>query len=131
MSLVNDYRIGADPEFVLLKDGHLQRFTTHVPANSPWGLDHGGWVIEPHPKPDLSVRQVVNNLKIAMNDFALVAPDAKWRAGAHLAGPERPVSLGGHVHIDRPGYKPSDITGLDLFGQQLEGLDILPKGECA
>jgi hypothetical protein len=130
MPLLNDFLLGADPEFVVIEAGHVQRFAQPVPRYSPWGLDHASFVIEPHPKPDCSVRQLVQNLKTAMNDFATIAPAGKWRAGAFLAAPERTITLGGHVHVDQPHCTGPQLDALDLFTQHLEALDILPKTEC-
>jgi hypothetical protein len=62
---------------------------------------------------------------------------AKLRAGAFVPG--RPISLGGHIHLDLPVrpapspyseqfYRPTK-DALDLVTQHLEALDILPKHE--
>lgn len=130
MSLVNDFRLGADPEFVIVENGHLRRFDSPVSHVSPWGTDHSNWVIEPHPKPELSVRALVQNIRTSLNDFALVSPAGVWRAGAYLASPERTVTLGGHVHIDRPDYEQDQITAMDILAEHMEALDILPAAEC-
>jgi len=130
MPLLNDFLVGADPEFIILENGHMKQFTGRGDVYAPWGLDHGRWVIEPHPKPDMSVRQLIQHLKSSFNDFATVAPSGKWRAGAHFSSPERSITLGGHVHIDRPTCTPAQRDGLDLFTRHLEALDILPQTEC-
>jgi Phage phiEco32-like COOH.NH2 ligase-type 2 len=130
MPLVNNFQLGADPEFVVLREGHLLQFQGRVEPYVPWGLDHNNWVIEPHPKPEISVRALVQNLKVSFNDFATVAPEGKWRAGAWIAMPERNVSLGGHVHVDQPHATADQISALDVFTQYLEALDILPREEC-
>ena len=131
MPLLNDFLLGADPEFVMLDEqGNMQAFNGRHNPYDPWGLDHGGWVIEPHPKPDMSVRLLTGNLKVAMNDFATVAPDYKWRAGAALVAPQRGITLGGHVHVDKPRCSAEQSRALDLFTQHLEALDVLPRTEC-
>lgn len=130
MPLLNTFKIGADPEFVLLNDGHLTVFRGRPETYSPWGLDHGGYVIEPHPKPDPSVRNVIQNLKTCMNDFATVAPTGKWRAGAFMQAPERTITMGGHVHVDQRTCSKEQRDAMDLFAQHLEALDILPATEC-
>ena len=123
--------MGADPEFVIYNEGHLLLFNNRGrDPYVPWGIDHGGYVIEPHPKPELSVRALIANLKTSFNDFATVSPNGKWRAGAYLATPERPITLGGHVHIDRPRPTNDEVAGLDLVTKHLEALDILPATEC-
>lgn len=130
MPLLNDFLVGADPEFVVLSDAGDLQIHRRPEKYAPWGIDHGGWVIEPHPKPETSVRELVKNLKASMNDFATVAPVGKWRAGAYLAAPQRPVTLGGHVHIDQKTCSGAQLDGLDLFTQHLEALDVLPRQEC-
>lgn len=129
MPLLNDFLLGADPEFAIINNGHLQR-GREPERYSPWGLDHGAWVIEPHPKPDKSVRQLVKNIRVAMNDFAVNAPLGTWRAGAYLHYPERNLTLGGHVHLDLPKHTDDQITALDTFTNHLEHLNILPTQEC-
>jgi hypothetical protein len=131
MSLLNEFKLGADPEFVVMEGSHIVPFVSRPDRYAPWGLDHSGWVIEPHPKPDVSVRELIKNLKVSFNDFATVAPPGKWRAGAYLVAPERTITLGGHVHIDKPASRPEEISALDVFTKHLEALDILPQDECA
>lgn len=130
MALLNDYKIGADPEFSIINNGHLVQHRVS-PGLRPWGIDHGGWVLEPHPKPDRSVRQVIHNLRTALNDLAVNAPLGHWRAGAFLQAPERAVTFGGHIHIDRPEYSAEQVSALDRFTVHLERLDVLPAGECS
>jgi hypothetical protein len=130
---INDFLVGADPEFALINHNHLIRLneaTLNADPYVPWGLDHNGWVAEVHPKPEFSVRNLIHNLKVSFNDFAVVAPAARWRAGAWLETPERPVTLGGHVHIDKSVCTPAYTASLDLFEHHLEALDILPAAEC-
>lgn len=131
MALLNDFKLGADPEFVLYNNTGNILPSVHPEKYSPWGIDHGGWVVEPHPKPALSVRELVQNLKTAMNDYATVAPQCdKWRAGAYLKPEQRVITLGGHVHIDKPRHTDAQAAALDIFTKHLEALDILPKQEC-
>ena len=129
MPLLNEFKLGADPEFVIVNNGHLQQYAGRVAPYAPWGLDHSNWVIEPHPKPDPSVRALVHNIRASMNDFAIRAPLGAWRAGSYIEAPERTVTLGGHVHIDQPNYTPAQQESMDLFTQYLERLDILPRAE--
>ena len=132
MALLNGFKLGADPEFVIYKDGHM--FQARLKAQdkyAPFGFDHAGWVVEPHPKPDCSVRNLITNLRTAFNDFAAsCATDGKWRAGAYLQTPERTITLGGHVHVDQPKPTQEQLNGLDMFTRHLEALDIIPKEEC-
>ena len=129
MPLLNNFKLGADPEFAVMNGAHVTLVNAPLDPFVPWGIDHGGYVVEPHPKPDVSVRNLVANMRVAMNDFATVAPTGRWRAGAYLQSDLRPLTFGGHVHIDKP--TPGDeIKALDLFTQHLEKLDILPAAEC-
>jgi hypothetical protein len=131
MPLVNPFRIGADPEFAIVSGGHLMRATFPNDNFVPWGIDHGGYVVEPHPKPELSVRQLIENLKVSFNDFASRPhPEGKWLAGPVVTMQERIQCLGGHVHIDQPRCSQAQMTALDLFTQHLEKLDILPGKGC-
>jgi hypothetical protein len=132
MPLLNDFKLGADPEFAIIaEDGHAVSFRGRVPPYSPWGLDHGSFVIEPHPKPSSSVKELIKNLKISINDFAMAAPEGnKWNATPYINTMERPLMLGGHVHIDQPGYKANQLPAMDFFANYLEQLDILPKAAC-
>lgn len=127
MALLNDFKIGADPEFAIVDGQHAIRFAARVEPYSPWGVDHGGWVVEPHPKPDVSVREVIKNLKVAMNDFATVAPTGKWVSGPHFAALERGIPMGGHVHLDKPRCSVGQRNALDLFTSHMEKLELYPK----
>jgi hypothetical protein len=131
MSLLNAHLFGADPEFVILDGKAIVPYRARAPLTAPWGTDHGGFVIEPHPKPEMSIRKLVDNLKVSFNDFATVAPEGKWRAGAFVSGTTpRNQALGGHIHIDKPKPAPSEVVALDRLSSYLEKLDILPTTEC-
>ena len=130
MPLLNNFLLGADPEFVVIEEGYPKQFIEPQERDVPWGLDHSNWVIEPHPKPEYSVRKLIKNLKTSLNDFATVTPSGKWVAGAWLEFPERNISLGGHVHVDQPFCPDVRREAFDLFTQHLEKLDILPSAAC-
>lgn len=133
MTLVNDFKIGADPEFVFVTpDADLRLTPARGPIDEPmlYGLDHGGWVIEPHPIPDFSAKQVTRNIKVALNQIARVyGENEKWRAGAFLRANQRNVTLGGHVHIDQPRSVGTTVRAYDRFTSFLTRLDILPTRE--
>lgn len=131
MPLLNDFLLGADPEFIIINNGHMQAYINPVERYAPWGIDHSGWVIEPHPKPELSVRALISNLHVSLNDFATVAPAGKWRAGAYFHCPERNITMGGHVHIDKPAASQDQVLAMDKFTEHMEALDLLPSEECA
>lgn len=129
MPFLNDYLIGADPEFAIVREGHLQ-LSRGAETFSPWGLDHGGYVVEPHPKPAISVKELLKNLRKSMNDFALHTPEGVWKAEPAMQFPERLVTLGGHVHIDKPRYSDFQVQALDSLTSHMEKLDIFPSVSC-
>ena len=94
-----------------------------------WGLDHNEWVFEPHPLPDKSCREVIKNLKRSLQAMVPMLEDFSWRAGAYVDTPQRPITLGGHVHIDLPKATRSQINALNCFTRTLLHLNILPELE--
>lgn len=128
MQVLNNFRIGADPEFIVLNGPRIQMNT---PREHPsFGYDHGFYVIEPHPAPSLSIREVIHNLRASLNTIAFYHPEeSKWRAGAYYIGENRHISLGGHIHIDQPTPVPGVMLGLDRFTRSLLALEILPNKE--
>lgn len=136
MPVVNDFMIGADPEFVLLDPPNLLTARDHV-RNPTWervlyGFDHGGLVIEPHPDPNTSTRQVVKNIKYCLNQIARQLQDGtvRWRSGAYYQAPQRVVTLGGHVHVDKKQAPAHAGAAYDRFTDFLQRLEILPSQEC-
>lgn len=128
---VNDFMVGADPEMVVLDPPTLinaQGLRRIDPAGF-FGFDHGGFVVEPHPKPNRSVREVCKNLRSALDYLHYQFPNYKFRAGAHINSPQRIVTLGGHVHLDIRDLTTRQIKAMDVFTQSLENLDILPTNE--
>jgi len=125
--------IGADPEFVLLNPPHVVNTyanNRYRAISVDYGYDHGGYVIEPHPEPALSVRQVVKNIKKCLVTVGKENTIGhKWRAGAYITTPERGISLGGHVHVDRLNPTTDQLRAYDTFTGNLERLDILPRNE--
>src|SRR5882762_7897674 len=127
--LLNNFLIGCDPEMILMNPPDVVKGDiVGIPAShNHFGYDHGGFVIEPHPMPDMSVRQVVKNLKTCLETIAHFKGDSyNWRAGAWIHTPRRMFSLGGHVHIDQPKATVIQKNAMDRFTKSLEGLDILP-----
>jgi hypothetical protein len=131
-TLLNNFLIGADPEMVLLEPPTLinGQITARLPANTFYGWDHAGYVLEPHPTPSLSVREVVHNLRKSLHVVGHHFDRYKFRAGAYLHTPQRAVTLGGHVHLDIPRLTGAQILAMDQFAENLETLDILPSAEC-
>lgn len=130
-TLLNDFLVGADPEMVLLDppalvNGMQARLTT---ANF-YGWDHNGYVLEPHPTPSKSVREVIYNIRKALHVVGYQFDKYKFRAGAYLNTPQRVITLGGHVHLDLKQLNAAQIAAMDTFAASLEALDILPAAEC-
>lgn len=129
---VNPFMLGADPEIVLLDPPHLVNVSGGGP-NDPtgyFGYDHNGWVVEPHPTPNVSARQVCHNIKNSLDYLAYKFGKYRFRAGAHIQAPERAITLGGHVHLDIRDLTGDQILAMDVFRETLENLDILPMEEC-
>lgn len=112
MKLVNPFKIGADPEFIMLNaDGSI--YNSGLPYEGEVGSDHGGRVVELRPAPSRLAYRVVKRLNRMFHNEPLTRYSTpKWRAGGHVQvrsnGEDRSrvQSLGGHVHIDVPcsGY---------------------------
>lgn len=135
---VNDFLIGADPEFALFDPPHLVNASRlegrvqNLAREAPllYGFDHGGYVLEPHPRPDFLARNVLKDTRVSLNQMARVFGDTyKWRAGAYYQAPERAVSFGGHVHIDQPQPTTSQLRAFGRIAASFEHLDILPHDE--
>jgi hypothetical protein len=133
---VNTFRIGADPEFVILNGGkivNVQDTLTDIEA----GYDHGGYVVELRPAPAFGAYTLVKRLQKILKTNAKLAKikDHKWKAGAYFYDPAtRAITLGGHVHIDKNPKEEEQtllVSALDRLTKYLEDLDILPKEESA
>lgn len=131
-TLLNKFLVGADPEMVLMDPPQLiNGLQAHkFPTANFYGWDHQGFVLEPHPVPSCSVREVIKNTRKSLHVIGHQFDRYKFRAGAYLTTPQRVVTLGGHVHLDLPKLSNAQITAMDVFSQNLEDLDILPKTEC-
>jgi len=134
-TLVNKFLLGADPELILLDPPRLINgmSTKRVPVESLsfYGWDHNGFVLEPHPVPSFSVRQVLNNIKKSLDLATRDFPNYRFRAGAYYKSPgERSITMGGHIHLDLPNLEDGQIRAMDNLTSALEGLDILPSKEC-
>lgn len=132
MTLVNDFLVGADPEFVSIDPPNIHLHDIyHFPRHPFYGFDHQGYVVEPHPLPSKSCREVVKNIKAGLETFAHHEKSSrKWRAGAYWSALNRSITLGGHVHIDKPAVTAEQIGNMDKFALALEKLEITPSMEC-
>jgi hypothetical protein len=92
-------RLGADPEFEIVRDGHLVRAdkvvrTTRLPFGEI-GVDGAGVALELRPNPGDVDELVRNTAKL------IVATPSVCRGTPTTIGVGHP--LGGHVHFDAPG----------------------------
>lgn len=133
---VNSFLLGADPEVAMLDENSCPinaQTLRKVETGGFFGFDHGGYIIEPHPTPNISARQVCNALRVDLDYLHYQYPKFKFRAGAHVGCPTRQfghVTLGGHVHLDIPTLTPTQIKAMDIVTESFEALDILPSEEC-
>lgn len=141
MAFVNNFLVGADPEFVVMEPPAVVNAQKLYPTNlrpkeAFFGWDHAGYVVEPHPTPDISVRKVVQNIKRCLDGLSVPFGNKKWRAGAYIAGVNtglvtvrRNIGLGGHVHLDFPEPTAIQIRAFDSIYATLLNLEILPPAE--
>lgn len=159
LKLVNRFKVGADPEFVMLNaDGSV--FETGLMYEGEIGTDHGGRVVELRPAPSRQAYRVVRRINNLLHSDTLRAYSTpKWRAGGYARirrdAEQRVQPLGGHVHIGLEYFKASseDLaywkvhqpdyykkvmssnsrqldSALDTTIRNLEGLEILHSGEA-
>jgi hypothetical protein len=139
--LVNPFLVGADPEFVIVKDGKLVNVKYNLPHEGEVGWDHGGDCIELRPKPAKGTLTLVKRIQKLIQGEVLkaVMDKGKWRGGALVKAAQRSLTLGGHVHLDvlPPGYTRDpegsrmQLKALDRLTLHLEKLDVLPGNESA
>lgn len=102
--LINTFKFGADPEFVAFDNSRHERNRVYV-SNSVFGKvgnDHGLEVLELRPKPSRSTTSLVWNMRGLLALLHLqVSPTQQWYAES-IHTPTASVSVGGHIHIDRP-----------------------------
>lgn len=145
-TMLNDFQIGCDPEFMLLDaEGKTVPAQHYFGHDGDIGYDHGGRVAEFRPEPSRGVLPIVKKLQALIGDERIIKAGKKLRAGA-LCNQD---SLGGHVHFGfncfakKPpeglnakygefNEKGAKVTkALDVLTKTLEYLDILPKNESA
>lgn len=146
--MINNFRVGCDPEFILLDKATGLRVAAnkYFMPQGEIGYDHGGRVAEFRPAPSKGVLPIIKKIQALIKSPAMQKVSEKLRAGAICQGD----CLGGHVHF---GFNPfativpengnaSDgymltakggqvVHALDALTQTLERLDILPSKESA
>jgi len=131
--LVNLFKIGCDPEFVMLNPPEqLVPADNYLPHDGPIGFDHSGRVAEFRPEPSRNTYLVVQRIQKLALSMEADTWDHEWRAGATVKHHMGFDTLGGHVHIDVPFGSAKALVivpALDLFTCWLETLDILPRAD--
>lgn len=143
-NMINNFRVGCDPEFVLL-DGQGQALAASrfFPHAGEIGYDHNGRIAEFRPGPSKGILPIIKKIQALVKSEKVAKTNARLRAGAICNNDP----LGGHVHFGfnsfvngcngagtREGY---DLNGrgqqvtkaLDALTKVLEHLDILPRNE--
>lgn len=139
---VNNFRIGCDPEFLVVgKNGKGVNLTHffHVGAG-PLGFDHGGRVAELRPEPRKGTFALIKQMQRILQDSdkAQTVKTFKWRSGAYYKDPQELPGeatmdhyLGGHVHFDIPSthFTQAMITALNSVAKYLDEIEVMPKAE--
>lgn len=120
--------IGADPEFVLMKDGDVVRAQDFLPFDDKFGSD-GSWA-ELRPDASQNVIEVVNNIDGLLQKGPDSVEDLDWMAGACYPVDTEKVPyigewcpIGGHIHLGNPDIK--EPTNHDIFRALADILDDL------
>lgn len=133
VKVVNEFLIGCDPEFVVIKNGAHFNVRGVMNAAGPIGWDHNGHVVEIRPRPAKSAFTLSKHLGDLIKTLKL---GDKHKAGAYFKNANDGVehTLGGHIHLDLPfeliDYSQRQrISALDEVTHRLEELDVLSKTE--
>jgi hypothetical protein len=147
--LANSFLVGCDPEFVVIDkpDMVLDARTVGIGQRGEVGYDHSGLMLEIRPEAAKGTYALLRRIKriIDTNEQLKKVSSKKWRAGGLIktkvaTGPDRILTLGGHVHLDIPpvGYGMTDaethnlrLSAMDRVTRYMEKLDILPTEESA
>lgn len=127
---VNRFKIGADPEFIFVANGHrVDASTLELQQGLAFGMDNNGRLTELRPAPSRSAVEVVASILAELRWLAIFKPatlGCSWQAGAFLLGD----GLGGHVHFGRkrPGRN-FEVRALDTIEEELLHLKAYPAGE--
>lgn len=139
--------VGADPEFVILKEGKaVKQPPLMVHHSVRFGTDHNGWVQELRPSPSKSVLEMRNKIaRLMTTEYAKGIESFGWRAGAyHLRGRADGdtvgyITTGGHLHFGQTPEQEEKVAWLlrerattysntlNALVVALEHLDILPQ----
>lgn len=128
--LVNHFKIGCDPEYVMTSRlGIVQRADIYMAGGFEglFGTDGAGTQIELRPRPSKFAVEVVGSLLQAMRLMSANIPEIAsydWMTGGYING----VSLGGHLHFGRKVKDKYDqeIDALDTVAGRLEVIGGAP-----
>lgn len=127
--LINHFKVGADPEFVLIKQrGTYVHASTLVEAggNGPFGADGSGRQAELRAFPSRSALEVVASLAEALQGFYTHVP--KVRELTWLATPfYENDGCGGHIHFGRKQLprRRKEVVALDQMARYLLHTNLL------
>ena len=143
MKALNNFLIGADPEFMLVENGMPVNVTRALgppmlPEHGPVGWDHRGRVMELRPEPARHVYTVVRRIKKLLEESPMTRlKQYNWS----ILDPSSHDVTGGHIHFammprDDGGWTwPGGVRSarhvapaLAMISYLLETLDILPLG---
>lgn len=130
--ILNDFLVGCDPELAVIRDGAPIRVDTIVPHAGEIGYDHNGHVLEIRPRPYRGTYALVKEIRklVTSSRMQEMFPGCQLRAGAHLQGNGRELTLGGHIHLGVSPYRKGVVQALDRLTRAFEKLEILPHEEC-
>lgn len=120
---INTFKIGADPEFVVVKKGKpigSLESKYGIRHRDQFGWDHSGRVAEIKPNPARSSFRLVRNLKklVTESPAALKIINDGGRMVAGAISPDG-ITLGGHIHFDIPYI----VKGKTIYGDSVIGAD--------
>lgn len=139
LKLLNEFKIGSDPEFIVLDKDGAQVFAgaLGIGHDGAVGFDHGGRVLEVRPRPSRHARTHLRSIaRLLTQDprLELARKQARWQAGAmSTAMRDRHEPLGGHIHLDVPyagELAQKRIAAMAKLTKQLEDCEVFPKKDC-
>jgi hypothetical protein len=132
---IEDTVIGADPEFLLFSsDGSIVSARNILGHAGPIGSD--GAMAELRPKPAITPRGLVDNIKALLSDEDLTRPISpySWVGGCYFKDSHRDYPIGGHIHIGNPSKianmcKEDRRTFFVAFNKILDEMLAIPMGK--
>src|SRR4030042_1892082 len=117
--------IGADPEFVLVKeDGSAlyadELFVINGNDDNKWEqLGSDGPCAEIRPEPSNNHEELIQNIEKLFKEHSDVIKDYNWMGGATYSHPsmDRRYPIGGHIHLGIPNL---NMSNADLSASQIK-----------